>query len=187
MKPTIAVVTLSIVLIVVQDLPAQSAQLRQNSVAVQPILSFENLLPTQVIGLSGQYEFAISQTGTIPVRVAWFRDPLVGPALAGSNGFGLSTGYQHYFSQTTNGWHVGPFVEWILFEYIGYMHSNFRGGADIGILGGHKWTKERYVFDIGVRTAWYSPATFPAGRYFPSKIGSRYNSQMILSVGYLIN
>lgn len=175
----------------VQQAFAQTVSSCANSISVQPILWLDNLVPTKLTGFSAQYETALSSSSSLAARAVWFRDPLFGSTSSGSNGYALSLEYRHHFSGTTTGWHIGPFAEWVGYEYLGYLRSfygpSIQSVFDFGAIAGHKWVRNKLIFDISVRTSWYSPASYPKGAYFPRMENSNFNSLMLLTVGYSIN
>jgi len=107
------------------------------------------------------------------------------------NGYAFSIEYRHYFSDNVTGWHIGPFAEWITYQYLGYLKdsygSSMRSLWDVGAAVGHKWQTGKLVFDISARTSWYSPSSYPKGGYFPRLRNSDLNSMMILTLGYSLD
>lgn len=107
------------------------------------------------------------------------------------NGYAVSAEYRHYFSGVTTGWHVDPFAEWIGFERLGSLRtfygSGLRSAFDFGVVAGHEWTANRLIFDISLRTSWYTSDSYPRGDYFPRMENSSFNSFMLITLGYLIN
>ena len=157
---------------------AQIVRASRNSLSAQPVLWLDNLVPTQLIALSIQFETSIAKSEALANRLVLFRNPLVGRA--STSGYAFSSEYRRYFSTTTCGWHIGPFVEWIGYQY---YDSSLNNLFDFGVVAGHKWQTDKLIFDISVRTSWYSPSSYPRGGYFPPFSGSNLNIMMIVSVG----
>jgi hypothetical protein len=191
MKTLIRFFTLFLAASSMQQAFTQTVSSDANSVSVQPILWLDSLVPTQITGFSAQYETAVFGSSSFAARAVWFRDPLFGSTSRGLNGYAFSIEYRQYLSVTTTGWHIGPFAEWIGYEYLGYLRT-FYGSAiksvfDVGVIAGHKWATNKLIFDISVRTSWYSPHSYPNRGYFPRLENSNFNSFMLLTIGYSIN
>jgi hypothetical protein len=129
----------------------------------------------------------------IKVRVFWFRNPLFTSRFEGgfeSAGIGISAEFRMYFSDNIRGWHLGPFVEWVGYKWLGseIYGNDIKKILNFGVQAGHRWISKHVSFDISARTAWFSPfssETFPSGRFFPQKGTSHdLNSHLLVSVGY---
>jgi hypothetical protein len=190
MRHPIAVFLFCLALVPANLTNAQTGSTASHSISLQPVLWLDNLIPTELTAISIQYEALVGTSDALCPRVVWFRNPLVGPATSGTNGYGVSLEYRHYFSDDALGWHIGPFVEWGSFRYLGDLRAVYGTSSknlfDVGVSAGHKWQTSRMVFDISARTSYYSPSSYPKEGYFPRLPGSNLNSMMILTLGYLL-
>jgi hypothetical protein len=159
-------------------------------ISIQPIVHVNNLVPTEVVGFSAQFEHVFSDYYSVIGRTMWFRDPFMSQALFGVEGVALSGEFRHYFAGSAAGWHLGAFAEWIMFKFLGshiLVHgADMNHAFDVGAVAGHKWITGRISFDLSLRTSWYSPNDYPNGKFFPSR-DSQFNSHMIVSIGYGFN
>jgi hypothetical protein len=191
MKRSISTLLPVLLVLASQLAPAQSDAVGTKSISIQPVLWLDNLVPREFTGWSIQFEIAVSGAEALAARAVWFRAPVLDVAASDMNGYALSVEYRHYFSDNTVGWHLGPFAEFIIYEYAGYLKSYYgsamRNLWDVGIVAGHKWQTGKLVFDISARTSWYSPSSYPKGGYFPRLRNSDLNSMMILTAGYSLD
>jgi hypothetical protein len=187
MKRTIAVSALMLCLLTGPIVFAQMDSIPKRILSVQPIVWLDNFVPTDLIGFSGQYEHGVSMNQSLVARLVWFRDPIAADDRNVSEGYATSVEFRFYLSASTQGWHLAPFVELARYRHIPALRFIYGSGMkttyDFGVLAGHKWVSDRLSFDISVRTAWYSPATYPEGRFFPSG-EHQLNSYMLISLGY---
>ena len=172
-----------------QQTLAQSNSADRYSISAQPVFWLDNLVPRELSALSVQFEAAVANSQGLAARVAWFRGPDM--ASSESNGYAISLEYRHYFTATNTGWHIGPFVEWGSYQYLGSLRDSYGSSTkslfDFGAIAGHKWITDKLVFDISARTSWYSPSSHPKSGYFPRLPDSNLNSMMIVTVGYSLD
>ena len=131
MDRLILVSAVVITFVAVQPLCAQTDSTPTDIVSVQPMLWLDNLVPTELIGFSGQYEHTVSDNHSLVARLLWFRDPLFNDYVASSEGYGISTEYRHYLSTRTQGWHIAPFAEIARFKYIGGSQIFYGSGTRV--------------------------------------------------------
>jgi hypothetical protein len=191
MRRSGSIVLSLLIAITSQSAIAQVEDAWTKSISFQPVLWLDNLVPREVTGLSIQFETSISKAEALDIRTVWFRAPVLDVAASDMNGYAFSIEYRHYFSEKAIGWHLGPFAEWITYQYLGHLKSfygsSMRNLWDVGATVGHKWQTGKLVFDISARTGWYSPSSYPKGGYFPRLRNSDLNSMMILTVGYSLD
>jgi hypothetical protein len=189
MKAQSAFSSIAFVLLCSGSVFAQSMFPPTELVSIQPIIHVRQLLPTEVVGFSVQYEHVLSERNSILGRAMWFRDPFMKQLIFGAEGAAVSGELRYYFAGGTTGWHLGPFAEWIMFKYLGthlLVHgSDMNHMFDVGAIVGHKWITGRISFDMSLRTSWYSPSDHPSGGFFPED--SEFNSHLIVSLGYGFN
>ena len=169
------------------NLFAQQNSVPNQSISLQPILWLDNVIPRDLVGLSAQYEHGIRSNQSAVVRGFWFRNPLLGSGFE-SGGAGISGEYRFYFSESVQGWHLGPFVEGIGYKWLG-ISRKFYGGEvtyllDVGTQVGHKWTSGHVSFDLSVRTALFLLDKYPSCRLFPQHGGNDFASHLLISMGY---
>ena len=191
MRRSISILLPVLLVITSQFASAQIEGIGTKSISLQPVLWLDNLVPREFTGLSIQFEASTSKAEALAARAVWFQAPVLDVAPSDMNGYALSIEYRHYFSENTVGWHLGPFAEFVTYEYLGYLGSYYgsamRNLWDVGVVAGHKWQTGKLVFDISARTSWYSPSSYPKGGYFPRLRNSDLNSMMILTVGYSLD
>ena len=187
MKRLIVAALLVLVLLLSQNVFAQDTPAPSQTVSFQPILWLNNMVPRDMVGFSGQYERGIVKNQSAVVRIVWFRDPLFGKGYE-SWGVGISGEYRFYFSDNIRGWHLGPIVEGIGYQWLGY-NKKFHGDEvknlfDVGVQAGHKWISGHVSFDLSVRTAFFSSENFPSSKLFPQRGSQDFNSHLLISLGY---
>ena len=160
----------------------------QHSLSLQPIIWLDNLFPTTIVGLSGQYESSLAANKSIVGRLFWYHTPLFKESPTRSAGIGASAEYRVYFSAAKMGWHLGPFAEWTGYRWLGSRWRVFGDGVkhaiDIGAVAGHTWVVNDLVFDLSFRAAWFKhTSVYPTGEFFPRK-DSNFNSHLLISIGH---
>jgi hypothetical protein len=173
-----------------QCVSAQESLPHSHFISIQPTIWLDNLVPSQVLGASIQYEKAVSAATALAARIMWFRDPLFGRGVFGSEGIAFAGEFRFYVAGSNAGWHLGPFAELAMYQAIGSDRSAVGSATnrafDFGALLGHSWVVNRLSFDLSVRTAWYSPEVYPSGKFFPSG-ETQFNSHLLISLGYAID
>jgi hypothetical protein len=174
------------------QISAQESSPPSQTLSLQPVIWLNNLVPWELVGLSAQYEREILKSQSAVVRAFWSRDPILGRG-SGSVAGGASVEYRFYLSNSSLGWHIGPFIEVLGYKWLGYNRQIFgddvEGLFDVGAQAGHKWVSGHISFDLSARTAFYSSAfqtldQHSATRLFPQKGSEDLNSHFLISVGY---
>jgi len=174
------------------NLLAQENPSTNQSVSLQPIFWLDSVVPREWIGISGQYELGISDNRSVTWRLFWFRMARIvfSDLFSGYEGVGISVEYRTYFSDDISGWHLGPFVEGVLYSSPGYEQQMYGNDANkalaAGIQAGYKYIKGHISFDVSLRAGWFSQTVHTSyGTFLPSTSSStHFNSHMLISIGY---
>jgi len=186
---TLRFLAISIVLLpLIQSSALAQDEQYQQCITVQPIIWLDSLFPKRIVGIAGQYEYPFTGSHSFVGRVTWFRGPEIMFSDQGVGGIAATCEYRCYFAHTSQGWHIGPFAELNRYTRVGatkgFYGNKFESVFDFGVLAGHKWISNRFVFDLSVRSAFYFDSPTVEG-LFPSP-SSSFNSHFILSAGITI-